>query len=98
MKPYYKWLIVRIALWLLCIAFWLSVSIYFCGCANIKLSKTLPDGTIYKAQYSRFMWQSIDGFEAKTPDGWEVSFDKQKSDFELALELAGVKVGAGGKK
>ena len=67
-----------------------------CGCANVKMSKTLPDGSVVKAEYTRWFNQNIDGFEMETPEGYKIRLDRQKSDVEIALEYAGAKISVGG--
>ena len=68
------------------------------GCAHVELSRQLPDGTIVKATYTRWLNQSIDGFSFETPEGYKLSFDRQKSYIHLALEVAGVKASTGGSE
>lgn len=70
------------------------------GCASVEIEKTLTDGTKLKGRYVRLFNQSIDGFTLSVdPNGvWRASFDKQKSDVEVALEYAGARLSAGGVK
>lgn len=67
------------------------------GCAHIKLSNTLLDGTIVEAEYTRWFNQNIEGFNLESPSGWKVSFDKQLSDFEIAFNLGVLSTKIGGK-
>jgi hypothetical protein len=64
------------------------------GCAQIKISRLLPDGSVVTAEYTRFFNQNIDGFKLKSPEGWELSFD-QKSEIELAFKLGVISAGIG---
>jgi len=72
------------------LVFWLS------GCCSIELERTLPDGSVVNGKYVRWMSQEIDGFSMITPEGYEIKFDRHKSDVEIALEYGGAKVGVGG--
>jgi len=65
------------------------------GCAQIKISRELPDGSVVTAEYTRLFNQNIDGFKLKSPEGWELSFD-QKSEIELAFKLGVISAGIGG--
>lgn len=76
----------------------LVLCVFLQGCATFKATKTLSDGTTLYAEYIRWFNQNVDGFKLKTPDGWEVSFDKQLSETEIAFNLGALSVGAGGKK
>ena len=73
----------------------IAVALLFAGCAQIKISKELPDGSVIKAEYTRLFNQNIDGFMLKSPEGWELSFD-QKSEIELAFKLGMISAGVGG--
>ena len=66
------------------------------GCAHVKITTTLEDGTPVSAEYTRWFNQNIDGLKIRTPKGIVIQFDKQKSDIELALEFSGLKASAGG--
>ena len=57
------------------------------GCARVIVSKSMPDGTQLHAEYTRLFDQNIDGFKLKTPEGWEVSFEKQSAEIEMAFKL-----------
>ncbi len=65
------------------------------GCAHVKIARTLQDGTVVTAEYTRWFSQNIDGFNLTTPEGYQLSFLHQKSDFQIALEAAGVKMKLG---
>ena len=95
MKTYNYWQLAAlfiIVAWglILLLVFWLS------GCCSIAVERTLPDGSVVKGQYNRWMSQEIDGFSMITPEGYEIKFDRHKSDVEIALEYAGAKASVGG--
>jgi len=77
----------------------LAVGLILAGCANIKITKTTPDGTIWKAEYSRWFHQKIDGFYvAVEPNGvMHAGFKAQLSDTQFAFKLGQASVGVGGE-
>jgi len=66
------------------------------GCNYIKLQKTMPDGTTLTGEYIRWLNQHVDGFKLRSPEGWEVSFERQLSDTEIAFGLGAASVSVGG--
>ena len=66
------------------------------GCSKATLSTTLKDGRLVSIEYVRWFNQTLDGFRLKAPDGWELSFDHQKSDIEIAYNLGAMSIGVGG--
>lgn len=77
------------------VAFMIVMIIYvLCsGCANIKIEREMPDGSILRAEYTRWLNQSIEGLQIKTPEGYELSFDRQNSEVPtINLNLNGLEV------
>lgn len=72
--------------------------LFLSGCAHVKVTKQLPDGTIITAEYTRWLNQQIDGFELETPDGTKVKFARTKSATEIALEIMGYTLKMGEQK
>lgn len=79
------------------------LSLLFSGCSNIsaKVPVQMPDKSIEFVQlgYIRWLNQNISGFYLQSPEGWIISFDKQKSETELAFDagVASVDIGGSGE-
>jgi hypothetical protein len=71
-------------------------AIVFSGCASVKVHKELPDGTYIGVDYVRWWNQSLEGLRIRTPEGYEIFLDKQKSDFEAGFNLGMMSVKMGG--
>jgi hypothetical protein len=76
----------------------LFLLIYLGGCASVRVTKTLPDGTINEYEYIRWFDQTIEGLKIKTPEGYEVILEGQKSLTEMAFDLGVISGKAGGSK
>ena len=66
------------------------------SCASVKVHKELPDGTYIGVDYTRWWNQSIEGLRIRTPEGYEIFLDKQKSDFEAGFNLGMMSVKVSG--
>jgi len=86
---------------LFCAAFWTVVAIIMAmiiGCSTVKISKTTPTGTVWRAEYNRWFNQKIDGFFLDVdPNGTiHTGFASQLSDTQIAFKLGQMSVGIGG--
>jgi hypothetical protein len=76
----------------------LALCILLSGCAKARLETVLEDGRPISIEYVRWFNQNIDGFKLTAPDGWELSFDHQESDIEVAFKLGALSVSTGDSK
>ncbi len=63
------------------------------GCANIRIKRTMPDGSTIEAEYTRWFNQNVEGLMIETPEGYKFGFEKQNSEVPtINLNLNGLKI------
>lgn len=73
--------------------------LFISGClAEMELTVPLKDGRTAHARYRRWGSQSLEGVKLTAPEGWELSIQKQKSDFTIGFDAGVASVKAGGGK
>lgn len=75
----------------------LAAVLFVSGCSIVGFERTMLDGTKVKAGYCRWGWQKIKGFELSIEpnDTWNVKFNEQVSETELAFKLGVMSAGIG---